>query len=49
MCFNGINEGSDTMTWSDPKELWHVFRGMLLPLCEIQRIIYSEDDDNKEE
>ena len=35
------------MTWSDPKELWHVFRGMLLPLCEIQRIIDSEDDDNK--
>ena len=37
------------MTWSDPKEYWHIFRGQLLPLCEINRIIMSEDDNNTEE
>lgn len=37
------------MTWTEPREFWHIFRGMLLPLCEIQRIIESEDDNNTEE
>lgn len=37
------------MSWAEPKENWHIFRGMLLPLCAIQRIIEAEDDDDTEE
>lgn len=33
----------------NPTYLWVNFRGQLLPIEEVLKIIWSEDDDDKEE
>lgn len=37
------------MGYCDPRNLWIIFRNELMPVEKVMKIIFSEDDDNKEE